>query len=105
MHVFIAGICGTFMAGIALIARELGFRVRGCDANVYPPMSDQLRAAGIEVASGYDATHLMERPDIVVIGNALSRGNPLVERVLDENIAYTSGPQWLYDHVLSRRRV
>ncbi|MBK6287526.1 MAG: UDP-N-acetylmuramate:L-alanyl-gamma-D-glutamyl-meso-diaminopimelate ligase [Gammaproteobacteria bacterium] len=105
MHLFIAGICGTFMAGLALLARERGFRVRGCDANVYPPMSDQLRAAGIEVLQSYSPVHLDERPDVVIIGNALSRGNPLVEHVLDAGIAYTSGPQWLFEHVLADRHV
>ena len=106
MHVFIAGICGTFMAGLALLAREKGFRVSGCDANVYPPMSDQLRAAGIEVLQGYDPAHLSQsRPDVVVIGNALSRGNPLVEQVLDEGMHYVSGPQWLYEQVLAGRHV
>jgi len=106
MHVFIAGICGTFMAGVALLAREKGFRVSGCDANVYPPMSDQLRAAGIEVLQGYDPAHLADvRPDVVVIGNALSRGNPLVEHVLDEGMNYVSGPQWLFEQVLAGRHV
>jgi UDP-N-acetylmuramate: L-alanyl-gamma-D-glutamyl-meso-diaminopimelate ligase len=106
MHVFIAGICGTFMAGVALLAREKGFRVSGCDANVYPPMSDQLRAAGIEVLQGYDPAHLSQaRPDVVVIGNALSRGNPLVEHVLDEGMSYVSGPQWLHEQVLAGRHV
>ena len=106
MHVFIAGICGTFMAGVALLAREKGFRVSGCDANVYPPMSDQLRAAGIEVLQGYDPAHVSGmRPDVVVIGNALSRGNPLVEHVLDEGMSYVSGPQWLFEQVLVGRHV
>ena len=105
MQLFIAGICGTFMAGIALIARELGMQVRGCDANVYPPMSDQLRAAGIEVLAGYEPAHLGERPDVVVIGNALSRGNALVEHVLDTGISYTSAPQWLWENVLQGRHV
>ena len=106
MHVFIAGICGTFMAGVALLAREKGFRVSGCDANVYPPMSDQLRAAGIEVLQGYDPAHVSGmRHDVVVIGNALSRGNPLVEHVLDEGMSYVSGPQWLFEQVLVGRHV
>ncbi|MCG3170498.1 MAG: UDP-N-acetylmuramate--L-alanyl-gamma-D-glutamyl-meso-2,6-diaminoheptandioate ligase [Pseudomonadales bacterium] len=106
MHIFIAGICGTFMAGVALLARERGWRVAGCDANVYPPMSDQLREAGIEVLQGYDPAHLgRERPDVVVIGNALSRGNPLIEHVLDEGLPYVSGPQWLGEHVLCGRHV
>jgi UDP-N-acetylmuramate: L-alanyl-gamma-D-glutamyl-meso-diaminopimelate ligase len=105
MQIFVAGICGTFMAGLALLAREAGIRVRGCDANVYPPMSDQLRAAGIELLEGYDPSHLDPRPDLVVIGNALSRGNPLVERVLDLGLDYVSGPQWLYSTVLRGRHV
>ncbi len=106
MHIFIAGICGTFMAGVALLARERGWRVSGCDANVYPPMSDQLLEAGIEVLQGYDPAHLERaRPDVVVIGNALSRGNPLVEHVLDEGLPYVSGPQWLGEHVLAGRHV
>jgi UDP-N-acetylmuramate: L-alanyl-gamma-D-glutamyl-meso-diaminopimelate ligase len=105
MHIFIVGICGTFMAGIALMAREMGIHVRGCDANVYPPMSEQLRAAGIEVLQGYAPSHLDERPDVVVIGNALSRGNALVEAVLNQGMPYTSGPQWLWENVLHRRHV
>ena len=105
MQIFVAGICGTFMAGLALLAREAGIRVRGCDANVYPPMSDQLRAAGIELLEGYDPAHLDPAPDLVVIGNALSRGNPLVERVLDLGLDYVSGPQWLSDSVLKGRHV
>ncbi|MFM7786013.1 MAG: UDP-N-acetylmuramate:L-alanyl-gamma-D-glutamyl-meso-diaminopimelate ligase [Gammaproteobacteria bacterium] len=105
MQIFVAGICGTFMAGLALLAREAGIRVRGCDANVYPPMSDQLRAAGIELLEGYLPSHLDPAPDLVVIGNALSRGNPLVERVLDLGIDYVSGPQWLSSAVLRGRHV
>lgn len=106
MHIFIAGICGTFMAGLALLARELGVRVSGCDANVYPPMSDQLREAGIEVREGYEPGHLQhEKPSVVVVGNALSRGNPLVEYMLDEGLPYVSGPQWLGEHVLAQRHV
>lgn len=105
MQIFIAGICGTFMAGIALLARAIGIQVRGCDANVYPPMSEQLRAAGIEVLQGYDPSHLMPHPDAVVVGNALSRGNPLIEHMLDAGIPYTSGPQWLWEQVLRDRHV
>ena len=105
MQIFIAGICGTFMAGLAILAREAGHAVRGCDANVYPPMSDQLRDAGIEVLQGYEPSHLEPRPDLVVIGNALSRGNPLVEWVLDAGISYISGPEWLWDGVLHNRHV
>ncbi len=105
MNIFIAGICGTFMGGIAQLARELGHRVRGCDANVYPPMSEVLADAGVTVHSGYDPAHIDADTDQVVIGNALSRGNPLVEAVLDDGIAYRSGPAWLAEHVLARRRV
>lgn len=99
-HIHILGICGTFMGGIALLARELGYRVTGSDANVYPPMSTQLEAAGIDLMEGYTPEHLDERPDCVVIGNALSRGNPLVEYILNAGIPYTSGPQWLAECVL-----
>lgn len=105
MHIHILGICGTFMAGLALLAREQGHRVSGSDANAYPPMSTQLEAQGIEVRAGYDPAHLEPAPDVVVIGNALSRGNPMVEAVLDRGLAYTSGPQWLSDFVLRDRWV
>ena len=105
MHLHILGICGTFMGGLAALAREAGHRVTGCDANVYPPMSDQLAALGIELIEGYGADQLELAPDLFVIGNAFTRGNPLVEAILDANVAYTSGPQWLADHVLSGRHV
>ena len=105
MHLHILGICGTFMGGLAALAREAGHRVTGCDANVYPPMSDQLAALGIELIEGYSADQLELAPDLFVIGNALTRGNPLVEAILDANVAYTSGPQWLADHVLPGRHV
>ncbi|MFC3286316.1 UDP-N-acetylmuramate:L-alanyl-gamma-D-glutamyl-meso-diaminopimelate ligase [Litchfieldella rifensis] len=105
MHVHILGICGTFMGSLALLARELGHRVSGSDANVYPPMSVQLREAGIELLEGYAADNLEPRPDLVVIGNALSRGNPEVEAVLAARLPYVSGPQWLAEHVLPGRRV
>ena len=105
MHLHILGICGTFMGGLAALAREAGHRVTGCDANVYPPMSDQLAALGIELIEGYGAEQLELAPDLFVIGNALTRGNPLVEAILDVNAAYASGPQWLADHVLSGRHV
>ena len=101
----IMGICGTFMGGLALIARELGWEVTGSDQNIYPPMSDSLIAAGIEILSGYDPRHLEIRPDCVIVGNAISRGNPLLEAVLTQGIPYTSGPEWLADHVLSDRWV
>ncbi|MEN8108386.1 MAG: UDP-N-acetylmuramate:L-alanyl-gamma-D-glutamyl-meso-diaminopimelate ligase [Pseudomonadota bacterium] len=105
MHIHILGICGTFMGGIALLARERGVEVSGSDANVYPPMSTQLAAQGIVLAEGYSADHLLPVPDCVVIGNAMSRGNPAVEHVLNEGLGYTSGPQWLAEHVLQDRWV
>ena len=105
MHVHILGICGTFMGGIALIARELGHTVTGSDANVYPPMSTQLEAAGITLTEGYDPSQLEPQPDVVVVGNAMSRGNPCVEAILDKGMPYTSGPQWLAEHVLADRWV
>jgi len=100
MHIHILGICGTFMGGIAAIAREAGHRVTGCDANVYPPMSDQLRALGIDLIEGFDADQMALQPDLFVIGNVVARGNALMEAVLDAGAAYTSGPQWLGEHVL-----
>jgi UDP-N-acetylmuramate: L-alanyl-gamma-D-glutamyl-meso-diaminopimelate ligase len=105
MHIHILGICGTFMGSLAVLAKELGHRVTGSDANVYPPMSTQLEAQGIELTQGYDAAQLTPAPDLVVIGNALSRGNPAVEYVLSQGLPYVSGPQWLADHVLQGRWV
>ncbi|MGL4418479.1 MAG: UDP-N-acetylmuramate:L-alanyl-gamma-D-glutamyl-meso-diaminopimelate ligase, partial [Plesiomonas shigelloides] len=105
MHIHILGICGTFMGGLALLARAQGHRVTGSDANVYPPMSTLLQEQGIEIIEGYDPAQLEPRPDCVVIGNAMSRGNPCVEYVLNNNLPYTSGPQWLHDHLLGERWV
>lgn len=105
MHIHILGVCGTFMAGLALLARECGFQVSGSDANVYPPMSEQLQAAGIGIHEGYEPVALEPAPDLVVIGNALSRGNPAVEYVLAKGLPYTSGPQWLAEQVLPGRWV
>jgi UDP-N-acetylmuramate: L-alanyl-gamma-D-glutamyl-meso-diaminopimelate ligase len=105
MHVHILGIAGTFMGGIAAIAKAAGFRVTGSDRNVYPPMSTQLSALGIDYSEGYDARQLDPRPDIVVVGNALTRGVPAVEAMLDLGIPYASGPSWLADHVLKDRHV
>jgi UDP-N-acetylmuramate: L-alanyl-gamma-D-glutamyl-meso-diaminopimelate ligase len=105
MHLHILGICGTFMGGIAAIAKELGHKVTGSDSNVYPPMSTQLESLGIELFEGYDVKQFENEPDIVVIGNALSRGNEAVEYVLDRNLPYTSGPQWLLENVLKERWV
>ncbi|HEY9198021.1 MAG TPA: UDP-N-acetylmuramate:L-alanyl-gamma-D-glutamyl-meso-diaminopimelate ligase [Gammaproteobacteria bacterium] len=105
MHIHILGICGTFMGGIALLARAAGHEVSGSDTNVYPPMSTQLEAAGIALQEGYRGENLRPAPDQVVVGNALSRGNPAVEYMLDQGLAYTSGPQWLAEHVLKDRWV
>ncbi len=105
MHLHILGICGTFMGGIAAIAREAGHRVTGCDANVYPPMSDQLRALGIELIEGFGADQLALNADVYVIGNVVSRSNALMEAILDAGAAYTSGPQWLAESVLQGRHV
>ncbi|MCC9646927.1 UDP-N-acetylmuramate:L-alanyl-gamma-D-glutamyl-meso-diaminopimelate ligase [Rubrivivax sp. JA1029] len=105
MHLHILGICGTFMGGIAALAREAGHRVTGCDANVYPPMSDQLRSLGIELIEGFGADQLALKPDVFVIGNVVTRGNPLMEAILDAGAAYTSGPQWLAENVLFGRHV
>jgi UDP-N-acetylmuramate: L-alanyl-gamma-D-glutamyl-meso-diaminopimelate ligase len=105
MHLHILGICGTFMGGIAAIAREAGHRVTGCDAGVYPPMSDQLRALGIDLIEGFDRSQLDLSPDIWVIGNVVSRGNPLMEAILDARQPYVSGPQWLAQTVLAGRWV
>ena len=99
-HIHILGICGTFMGGIALLAREQGYRVTGSDASVYPPMSTQLRAAGIDLMEGYLPEHLYDAPDCVVVGNAMTRGNPAVEYLLNSGLPYTSGPQWLAENLL-----
>jgi UDP-N-acetylmuramate: L-alanyl-gamma-D-glutamyl-meso-diaminopimelate ligase len=103
MKIHILGICGTFMGGIAALAQAAGHTVSGCDAHVYPPMSDQLRALGIELVDGWDAAQLERAPDLWVVGNAVSRGNPLLEAILDAGQPYTSGPQWLAEHVLRDR--
>ena len=113
MHIHILGICGTFMGGLAALAREAGHKVTGCDAGVYPPMSDQLRALGIELIEGFGADQLALAPDVFVVGNVVSRnhladGNPkfpLMEAILDAGLRYTSGPQWLADHILQGRHV
>jgi UDP-N-acetylmuramate: L-alanyl-gamma-D-glutamyl-meso-diaminopimelate ligase len=113
MHIHILGICGTFMGGLAALAREAGHTVTGCDAGVYPPMSDQLRALGIELIEGFDASQMALKPDMFVIGNVVSRARkpdgtpkfPLMEAILDAGAPYTSGPQWLAEHVLQGRHV
>ncbi len=101
MHVHILGICGTFMGGIAAIAKAAGHRVTGSDRNVYPPMSTQLEALGIELIQGFDAAQLKPRPDVVVVGNVMTRGAPVIEALLESDIPYTSGPEWLAREVLS----
>jgi len=105
MHLHIIGICGTFMGGIAALARAAGHRVTGSDQNVYPPMSDQLSALGIDLIQGYDPSQLKLNPDVVVVGNVMSRGNALIEALLDSELPYTSGPEWLSRHVLNSRHV
>ena len=113
MHIHILGICGTFMGGLAALAREAGHRVTGCDAGVYPPMSDQLRALGIELIEGFDADQMALQPDMYVIGNVVSRARladgspkfPLMEAILEAGAPYTSGPQWLSEHVLQGKHV
>jgi UDP-N-acetylmuramate: L-alanyl-gamma-D-glutamyl-meso-diaminopimelate ligase len=104
-HLHILGICGTFMGGIAAIAKAAGYRVTGCDANVYPPMSEQLQGLGIDLTEGFAADQMSLRPDLWVIGNVVTRGNPLMEAILDAGERYMSGPQWLAEHVLAGRHV
>jgi UDP-N-acetylmuramate: L-alanyl-gamma-D-glutamyl-meso-diaminopimelate ligase len=101
-HLHILGICGTFMGGLAALARQAGFKVTGCDANVYPPMSDQLRSLGIDLIEGYGADQIALKPDLWIVGNVVSRGNPLMEAILDQGLAYTSGPQWLSELLRGR---
>ena len=105
MHLHILGICGTFMGGIAAIARQAGHRVTGCDANVYPPMSTQLEAQGIELIEGFSPEQISLKPDLFIIGNVVSRGNPLMEAILDQGLPYQSGPQWLGEQVLQGKHV
>jgi UDP-N-acetylmuramate: L-alanyl-gamma-D-glutamyl-meso-diaminopimelate ligase len=105
MHIHILGICGTFMGGIAALAKQAGYKVTGCDANVYPPMSTQLEAQGITLIEGYTVDQITLNPDIYVIGNAVSRGNLLMEEILNQGLPYISGPQWLAEHVLQGKWV
>lgn len=105
MHIHILGICGTFMGGIAVLAKAAGHRVTGCDANVYPPMSTQLEAQGIELIQGFDPSQTGLQPDIYVIGNVVTRGNPLMEEILNQGLPYISGPQWLAENVLQGKWV
>ncbi|MGH8207881.1 MAG: Mur ligase domain-containing protein, partial [Steroidobacteraceae bacterium] len=105
MHIHILGICGTFMGGVAALARAAGHEVSGSDRNVYPPMSTQLAALGIELHEGYDAGQLALQPDVLVVGNVMTRGMPVIEAMLDRGLLYTSGPAWLADAVLRERWV
>ena len=105
MHIHILGICGTFMGGLAQLALAAGHRVSGCDASVYPPMSDQLAAAGVRLIEGYGADQISIAPDLWVIGNVVTRGNPLMEEILERDLPFSSGPQWLAEHVLAGRHV
>ena len=105
MHIHILGICGTFMGGIAVLAKQAGHRVTGSDANVYPPMSTQLEAQGIELIEGFGPEQITLQPDIFVIGNVVSRGNPLMEEILNRNLPYISGPQWLAQNLLQDKWV
>ena len=105
MHIHILGICGTFMGGIAAIAKSAGHTVTGCDANVYPPMSTQLEAQGIKLIEGFTADQIKLAPDVYVIGNVVTRGNPLMEEILNRGLPYVSGPQWLAENVLRGRWV
>src|SRR5690606_10361828 len=105
MHIHILGICGTFMGGLAVLAREAGHTVTGCDTNVYPPMSTQLINQQIELIEGYSADQIKLRPDLFVIGNVVTRGNPLMEAILNNHVCFTSGPQWLSQHILSDKWV
>ncbi len=105
MHIHILGICGTFMGGIAVLAKQAGHKVTGCDANVYPPMSTQLEAQGIELIEGFAPEQTALNPDIYVIGNVVSRGNPLMEEILNRGLPYISGPQWLAENVLQGKWV
>ena len=105
MHIHILGICGTFMGGLAVLARQAGHKVTGCDANVYPPMSTQLEEQGIALIEGFGAEQIALQPDLYVIGNVVSRGNPLMEEILNRGLPYTSGPQWIGEHILRHRWV
>ena len=105
MHIHILGICGTFMAGIAAIAKAQGHKVTGCDLNVYPPMSTQLEQLDIKITEGYDVKQVEIKPDIFIIGNVIARGNPLIESILNQKLKYQSGPQWLYENILHNKWV
>ncbi|HJP42805.1 MAG TPA: Mur ligase domain-containing protein, partial [Gammaproteobacteria bacterium] len=105
MHIHILGICGTFMGSLAVLAKDLGFKVTGSDLNAYPPISDQLEDLNIEVIPNYDIEQLQQKPDLIVIGNVMSRGMPIIEEILRQGLAYTSGPLWLKENVLINKKV
>lgn len=105
MHIHILGICGTFMAGLASLAKSKGFKVTGCDQNVYPPMSTQLEEEGIKIIEGFDSSQTKLKPDIYIIGNVIKRGTPLMESILNNNLSFMSGPQWLYENILHEKWV
>jgi UDP-N-acetylmuramate: L-alanyl-gamma-D-glutamyl-meso-diaminopimelate ligase len=106
MHIHILGVCGTFMGGIAVLAKQSGHTVTGCDANVYPPMSTQLEEQGITLHQGYDAEQLDRfKADLYVVGNAMTRGKPVIEAILNRGLPYMSGPQWLSEHILHKKHV
>jgi len=105
MHIHILGICGTFMAGLASLAKSKGFKVTGCDQNVYPPMSTQLEEEGIKIIEGFDSSQTKLKPDIYIIGNVVKRGTPLMESILNNNLSFMSGPQWLYENILHEKWV
>ena len=105
MHIHILGICGTFMAGLASLAKSKGFKVTGCDQNVYPPMSTQLDEEGIKIIEGFDSSQTKLKPDIYIIGNVVKRGTPLMESILNNNLSFMSGPQWLYENILHEKWV
>lgn len=105
MHIHVIGICGTFMAGMASLAKDLGHKVTGCDQNVYPPMSTFLESKDIQIIQGFDAHQVNLKPDLFIVGNVVSRGNPLMEEVLNQNLKYQSGPQWLYENLLQDKWV
>lgn len=105
MRIHILGICGTFMSGLAVLAKQLGFEVTGSDQNIYPPMSDQLKALGVTLIEGYDTNPIIDQADCVIVGNVMRRGHPIIESILSNQIFYQSGPEWLYQHVLKKRFV
>lgn len=105
-HIHILGICGTFMGGLAALAKQSGYHVTGCDLNIYPPMSTQLEALGVEITQGFDAAQLAHiQPDVFIVGNVMKRGMPIIEAILNQNLPYISGPQWLYEHILKDKWV